>query len=91
MDATHDQTPHADDAAPLDDDALQRKDRAYSPSSDREAAQRQAQPDESRATDDPEIDDDAVDVLPGTGGPDDVGTVEPDDADIRMPRRREAR
>jgi hypothetical protein len=36
---------------------------------------------DSEAFDDPEIDRDKVEVLPGTGGPDDVGDteIEPDD------------
>lgn len=67
------------------------KDTSYSPASGIEAEQRQESPDESSATDDAEIDDDAVNVLPGTGGPDDVGEIEPDPGEINMPRRTEPR
>ena len=64
-------------------------DTVYSPSSDAETRERQKEPDESAATDDPEIDDDEVKVLPGTGGPDDVGDVEvnPDEIDFEEIRR----
>ncbi|MET0303189.1 MAG: hypothetical protein ABW040_03975 [Microbacteriaceae bacterium] len=67
------------------------KDTSYSPASGVEAEQRQKSPDESAATDDAEIDDEAVSVLPGTGGPDDVGEIEPDPGEIHMPHRTEAR
>lgn len=40
---------------------------------------------ESEAMDDPGIDESAVDVLPGTGGPDDVGDVDVDPDDINLP------
>jgi hypothetical protein len=36
----------------------------------------------SEALNDPEIDDDAVKVLPGTGGPDDVGDIDIDPGEI---------
>lgn len=60
------------------------KDVSYSPSSGRETEQRQASSD-SAALDDPDIDDDDVNVLPGTGGPDDVGDVDvdPDEIDLQ--------
>ena len=42
-----------------------------------------------RATADPDINDDDVKVLPGTGGPDDTGDVDvdPDDIDFDAIRR----
>ncbi|HEV7951605.1 MAG TPA: hypothetical protein VGP24_17725 [Glaciihabitans sp.] len=38
----------------------------------------------SEATDDPAVEADDVKVLPGTGGPDDVGDVEVDPAELNM-------
>ena len=68
---------------PLDDDEQVVKDRSYSPSSERETAARQDEdPADSRATDDVSAD---VEVLPGTGGPDDVGEVHVDPDDLNMP------
>lgn len=63
------------------DENLTRKDRAYSPATEREQEVRQAPGgQESAATRDPDVDADAVRLLPGTGGPDDQGEVEvPDD------------
>jgi hypothetical protein len=57
------------------------KDRAYSPATEREQEVRNAPGgQESLAKDDPDIDADAVHLLPGTGGPDDQGDVDvPDD------------
>jgi hypothetical protein len=57
------------------------RDMEYSPASDTDTEQKQSQ--ESEALRDPEVAD-AVKVLPGTGGPDDVGEIalpESDDAD----------
>ncbi|MFF1574193.1 hypothetical protein ACFVWR_15735 [Leifsonia sp. NPDC058292] len=63
----------ADDEAPLDDTELTRKDRSYSPSSDRETEELQGTAAETATKD-------GVKQLPGTGGPDDGGDVEvPDD------------
>jgi hypothetical protein len=60
----------ADDQAPLSDTELTRKDRSYSPSSDRETEQKQRDA----------VPADGVKQLPGTGGPDDAGDVDiPDD------------
>jgi len=68
---------------PSENDSVER-DTVYSPSSDAETRERQKEPQESPATSDPDIDDDDVKVLPGTGGPDDSGDVEvnPDDIDF---------
>lgn len=56
------------------------KDMSYSPSSGRETEQLQ----ESQALDDQDIDASNVNLLPGTGGPDDVGDIEvdPDEIDL---------
>jgi hypothetical protein len=59
-------------------------DTVYSPSSAAETRERQADPDESPATADPDIDDDDVTLLPGTGGPDDSGDVEVNPEDINF-------
>ena len=49
----------------------------YHDGNERDVEQKQNTPVESsEAVQDPEIDADAVRVLPGTGGPDDVGDVE---------------
>jgi len=66
---------------PSENDPIER-DTVYSPSSDEETRERQDKPRESQATDDPDIHDEDVNVLPGTGGPDDVGDVEVDPEDI---------
>jgi hypothetical protein len=50
------------------------KDTAYTPASDTDTEALQ-QDQDSAAFDDPEIDESAVNVLPGTGGPDDEGDV----------------
>jgi hypothetical protein len=59
------------------------KDVSYSPSSGRETEELQDSPD-SQAFDDTDIDAGNVNLLPGTGGPDDVGDVEvdPDEIDL---------
>jgi len=59
------------------------KDMSYSPSSGRETEELQEAPN-SAALDDADIDPNDVNVLPGTGGPDDVGDVDvdPDDIDL---------
>ncbi|MET1052190.1 MAG: hypothetical protein ABWX65_06075 [Mycetocola sp.] len=59
------------------------KDRSYSPSSAQETEQLQNTTD-SAALDDDDIDADDVNLLPGTGGPDDVGDidVDPDEIDL---------
>ena len=53
----------------------------YHDGNERDIAAKQRRPEESAAFDDQEIDSAKVQVLPGTGGPDDVGDTEaePDD------------
>lgn len=68
---------------PSENDPIER-DTVYSPSSDAETRERQEDPRESAATNDPDIDDESVKVLPGTGGPDDTGDVEVDPEDINF-------
>lgn len=53
----------------------------YNDTNERDIRRKQAEPVTSSQgiTQDPEIDADSVNVLPGTGGPDDGGDVEPPD------------
>jgi len=79
--------PNERDEAELRDDALgeadqRTKDMAESPGSERETRAKQAEQPEHD-----DVDDDAVKVAPGTGGPDDVGEVEVDERDIHIPGR----
>lgn len=64
------------------DDAQIQKDTAYSPGSEREVGQEQADPE--LPTD---IDPDGVRAAPGTGGPDDAGDVDIENAPIHLPGR----
>jgi hypothetical protein len=70
---TDSREPRPDDEAPLNDVGLTRKDRSYSPSSDRETAEKQ---DAAAAGEAGEETPDGVKQLPGTGGPDDAGDTE---------------
>jgi len=68
----------------LSDEKLTRKDMSYSPASDRETRELQERSaDESPATDD--VDSERVANLPGTGGPDDSGDVEPPEGELDAP------
>src|SRR3954447_24832259 len=60
-------------------------DTSYSPASETETEQKQADP--LPATLDDDIDERDVRVVPGTGGPDDVGDVDVDPADLNLPFR----
>lgn len=60
------------------------RDVSYSPSSGRETEEAQRSPRHSRAT--RGIDPDAVQTLPGTGGPDDNGEVDVPEEDLDVPR-----
>lgn len=61
-------------------------DAATSPGSETETAEKQDGPTLPEGVDD-DIDSDDVRVVPGTGGPDDVGDVDVDPADLNMPGR----
>jgi hypothetical protein len=65
----------------IGDEQQTKKDRAYSPATEREQEVRNAPGgQDSLAEQDPDVDADAVHLLPGTGGPDDQGDVDvPDD------------
>lgn len=67
----------------LSDEQQTAKDRTYSPGSESETEAKQADPIPDTVDDD--IDRDDIVVAPGTGGPDDVGDVEVDPADLNMP------
>ena len=64
-----------------DDKSLIEKDMTYSPASDTETEALQDTTVPATGADDPEVDYDQVQVLPGTGGPDDVGEVELTESD----------
>lgn len=66
------------------DDEQVEKDTSYSPASEQEMEAREGSPRSSEATKDPDIDQDDVTVLPGTGGPDDQGDVEVDEEDLNL-------
>lgn len=69
------------DDSGLSDKRQTEKDTSYSPASDRET---EAKQDGQRTHADPEAAGRAT-VLPGTGGPDDVGDVEVDEDELNMP------
>ncbi|MFP7761285.1 hypothetical protein [Marisediminicola sp. LYQ134] len=75
------------DTAASDDDS-----RAYgavddetttSPASERDIQAKQNDQ-STTATDDAEVDEDQIEVLPGTGGPDDVGDIEVDPSELNL-------
>lgn len=72
----------ATDTAHSQDDQIDH-DTAYSPGSETETQQKQDEHVSDEVAGD--IDEDRVQVAPGTGGPDDVGEVEVDPKDINLP------
>jgi hypothetical protein len=64
----------------------ERLDTDYSPSSERETEELQDDQQGSPALDDPDIDRDAVRLLPGTGDYTDDGDVEVDPGEVHIPR-----
>ncbi|MDF2491598.1 MAG: hypothetical protein K0R60_1673 [Microbacterium sp.] len=76
----------SDSTTGLSEEDAVRKDRSYSPASETETHKKQTEGSPAAAND-PDIDDDDVKVAPGTGGPDDVGEIEVDPADLNMPGR----
>jgi hypothetical protein len=75
---------YASDSELSESDAV-RKDMSYSPSSETDTQHKQQDPLPDTIDDD--IDPDDVRAVPGTGGPDDVGDVDVDPADLNMPGR----
>ncbi|MFD1715929.1 hypothetical protein ACFSBZ_15755 [Amnibacterium flavum] len=67
-----------------DEKTLEAKDVAYSPASETETERKQESGTTSEATADSDVDSDDVNVLPGTGGPDDVGDVDVDPSDVSL-------
>ncbi|WP_239453315.1 MULTISPECIES: hypothetical protein [Microbacterium] len=70
---------------PLTEQQSLRKDMSYSPASETETQRKQDDP--LPDTIDADIDADDVRVVPGTGGPDDVGDVDVDPDDLNLPGR----
>lgn len=62
-----------------------RKDMSYSPASDTETERKQEEPIPASLDDD--IDESKITLVPGTGGPDDVGDVAVDPDELNMPGR----
>lgn len=67
----------------LDDDSQTAKDMSYSPASDTETHEKQVDPVPDTVDDDIARED--ITVVPGTGGPDDVGDVDVDPDDLHLP------
>ncbi|MBW9093009.1 hypothetical protein JNB62_04880 [Microbacterium jejuense] len=68
---------------PLSNSEALRKDMSYSPASESETSQKQADPLPDAL--DGDVDPDDVRVTPGTGGPDDEGDVAVDPDDLNLP------
>jgi hypothetical protein len=56
----------------------------YDPASETDTQGKQDEPRTSETLDDPDVNSDNVQVLPGTGGPDDVGEIEVDPSELNM-------
>lgn len=78
-------TDPTDPIRPSDDDAAAGRTTPTSPSSDRETEELQRDQEHSPVFDDPDIDQSAITLLPGTGDYTDDGDVEVDPADIHLP------
>jgi hypothetical protein len=76
--------------APKQVPSWERKDADYSPSSDRDVSALQQDQGGSPALQDPDIDRDAVQVLPGTGDYTDDGAVDVDPGEVHLPRNPDA-
>ena len=64
---------------------LEGKDVSYSPASETETERKQeSSATSTEATSDPDIDEGDVQVLPGTGGPDDVGEIDVDPNEVSL-------
>ncbi|MFE7845186.1 hypothetical protein ACFUTX_08340 [Microbacterium sp. NPDC057407] len=75
----------SDDSANLSEQESLRKDMSYSPASETETRRKQEDPLPEALDDDIAVED--IKVVPGTGGPDDVGDVEVDPEDLNLPGR----
>ncbi len=81
----NDEGPPAPENGGLSEADAVRKDRSYSPASETETERKQDDPLPDTIDDD--IDPDDIRVVPGTGGPDDVGDIDVDPADLNMPNQ----
>jgi hypothetical protein len=66
------------------EESIVRKDTNESPTSETDTEVKQTESVSSSSAVDDDIDEDDVAVLPGTGGPDDVGDVEVDPKDLNL-------
>jgi len=57
---------------------------SYADGNETDIQAKQDSPAESTATDDTDVDSDDVQVLPGTGGPDDVGDIDVDPGELNL-------
>jgi hypothetical protein len=71
----------------LNDAEQTQNDMSYSPASGNETEQLQHDQADSAALDDPDIDAERINALPGTGGPDDAGDIEFDPDELERARR----
>jgi hypothetical protein len=70
-----------------DEEQIVRKDTNESPTAEQDTHAKQTNDvSSSAALDDDDIDASDVNLLPGTGGPDDVGDVEVDPKDLNLPK-----
>lgn len=81
----NDELPPAPPSSGVSSDEAVAKDRSYSPASETETEQKQQDPLPDTVDDD--IDPADVRVVPGTGGPDDVGDVDVDPGELHVPGR----
>ena len=73
------------DASAVPEDQILKKDVTYSPESERETRAKQDDPvTVSKTAQDSEVDETQIEVLPGTGGPDDVGEIDVDPSELNL-------
>lgn len=66
------------------EEEIVRKDTNESPTSETDTSVKQTETVETSAREDGDVDEDDVNLLPGTGGPDDFGDVEVDPEDLNL-------
>jgi hypothetical protein len=70
-----------------DEEQIVRKDTNESPTAEKDTHVKQTNDvSSSAALDDADIDESNVNLLPGTGGPDDVGDIEVDPGELNLPK-----
>ena len=73
------------DLSAVDEQDSLKKDMSYSPESERDTeAKQDSSPMASQTAQDPDVDADQIEVLPGTGGPDDVGEIDVDPSELNL-------